>query len=253
VNPQTVLILDDIPSTADLVSSLFGSCFASSGPVIERFADEVGFKRYLDNCDDQQTLLAINAAFKPDQHAYRYKLEGIRRIVKLAIRIKWLRRDAVLTYATIAVPELLQQETGEMFRCSPNHKYIDLAAARTAKLPDEIADLVECLSPIPNIQVLKEVIAGFCSSELIFHLGSQLHMLEKTYKLAWVEGRHEIADSLVQVSAVLPAGHCCLRAVQDTISLLSSNANQTTIEASLNLTVHDLRNAISTFCMKEQN
>lgn len=218
---QNILILDDISSLSDILSKKLKTEYAN-GLTIKRFTGEKEFKVQLDGSNQGDTLLMVNATFKSHAEAYRYRLEGLRRIVKLGLRITWLRLHPVIVYGTIPEEEMLGATHGGIFALKRSHKYHKYLSLTRIKYMG-LKPLIDTVLPIPNEKELREVINESCISKLREFVGGLDHdTLSKTYKLDSESGRKEFSDSLIHLQKILYEDCIDKSLLSDTIKLLEN-------------------------------
>jgi hypothetical protein len=195
---KTVLIIDDVASLADLIRARILDEF--DGRIsVECLANEADLRRQLNACLAHETVLMVNAAFKPYPAATRCEFAGIRRTIKRGLRLTWLNQSPVIAYCTIPADPFLNLAVGSFFRRDPAHVYLNLAGFWDMNF----RPVIEATAQIPGDQALKKFIYKYCRVELNDFINSVLHQLCKTYKLDSEVGRREFIDCLKHLERIL--------------------------------------------------
>lgn len=213
---KNILILDDIPSLAELIQTWLRQDYNRNEITIGSFVDIAKFKERLEICNPIDTLLMINTSFKTDSTSYRFELYGIKGIIKLGLRITWFKLHPVIACGTIPEEELLNSPIGRIFASNQYHKYLNLIKLREIKFKS----LINIVSPIPDDEMLKSVINEYCESELRVFISSIEHDLRRTDKLYSKEGRKEFLDCLAHLQKVIYDDCVNKSKVEETIGLL---------------------------------
>lgn len=198
---------------------------------IKHTSSEWAFKEQLDNSEPDKTLIFVNAHYKQNEKAYRFQLNGLKRIVKLAIRIIWFKLHPVIIYGAIPEKEMLGSEEGRIFASNQSHKYFDITKINGTKL----RSLIEEILPLPNEEMLREIIHRNCREELKIFIRNAEHTLSKTHKINNEEGRKELIGCMEHLQRVLYDDLIDGLKVSETVELLQNfkRSRSTRIEKNL--------------------
>jgi hypothetical protein len=195
---NNILILDDLKPVAELVKTLVQKEYTNNGIDIKYYSDIEPFKARLEVLGPQETLLMVNACFKTQGEANRYKFKGVKKIIKSDLRIRWFRLHPVIAYGVIPEQELLSSALGHIFTSNSSHKYLNIANI----VETQIRPLIEEIFPVPNEEKLREIIHEDCKEELKKFIEFVAHDL-KPRKLDYEEGRKKLLKCLEHLTRVL--------------------------------------------------
>jgi hypothetical protein len=199
MNLRKVLILDDLVSLAKNITMRLRQDFGPRLP-IACFNEERRFKSKLDKCKDDDTLILINASFKPFPKARRSEFAGLQRIIKRGLRINWLKRNPVIAYGTVSQSDLLFLRIGRIFEADASHTYLDMHEIERVN----IRTLVDSMEPIADGLALRDAINATCVYQLAEFISSVEHQpLSKLDKLNSARGRRDFSRSLTHLRQIL--------------------------------------------------
>jgi hypothetical protein len=153
-------------------------------------------------CETATTVIMVNVSYNPSKFSSRVEFQGVRRVVKLGIRVAWLRLEPIVAYGTIPDKEFLHSSIGDIFTSNQSHKYYDLARTPAEKL----SSILREISPISDNRALRAIIRERCQTELRIYISSAIHLLEKTYKLDTPIGKSSLLTALQHLQALLGEG-----------------------------------------------
>jgi len=180
MNDSAILLVENLNSIADLFQCWLSQNYKLRKPVTEAvFDDETELKKRLDVSVPNETTIFTNVCFKWHPDTKRTEFAGIKRIIKEALRINWLRREPVIAYGTLPEDIILNSPMGQIFKSNRHHLYFDLTKINEI----DLGALINAVSPIPDEDKLKEIIVKYCAPELKDFLRRTNHYLEKMYKL----------------------------------------------------------------------
>lgn len=197
---EKVLILDDITSLAELITDQISKAFSEKVSV-DLCSTEQDFVKKLELYPAENTLVMVNAAFKPQEaETYRYKLNGIVRIVKLCLRITWQKLHPVIVYGILPEEELRKSAIGSIFTKNQNHRYLNLTQINETRIKSSF----ELSRPVASISELRLLITELCKDELYIYLKGAAHLLLKTNKLEEEIWREKFIDRLERLDKIIP-------------------------------------------------
>jgi hypothetical protein len=238
-----ILILEDEKAILELLNKKLSQLKNIN---IKIFSTEGDFKKQIDKLhSDQNTIFFVNICFKWDPSAKRSEFAGIKRIIKRGLRIQWLRREPVIAYGVLSEDELLNSKLGEIFKnFKEYHLYFDLKRLNEI----DLSSLIGEVKPIPNNEILKNIINSACLDELTEFLVSIKHDIGKTYKLDNKKEREEyFIKNLRQLGTVLSDEKIDKSLLNETIELLQKfdKKNCQLIKNNLKLITNVLDNLIN--------
>ena len=175
---ENTLIIDDIVSTAEVISRKIRQDYKGKISV-NFFTDEMKIKNQVNKYGSFGAIIFVNICFKYHPDVKRTEFAGIKRIIKEALRINWMRREPVIAYGTLLEDIILNSPMGQIFKSNRHHLYFDLTKINEI----DFGALINAVSPIPDENKLREIIVKYCAPELKDFLRRTNHYLEKMYKL----------------------------------------------------------------------
>jgi len=117
MNDSAILLVENLNSIADLFQCWLSQNYKLKKPVTEAvFDDETELKKRLDVSVPNETTIFTNVCFKWHPDTKRTEFAGIKRIIKEALRINWLRREPVIAYGTLPEDIILNSPMGQIFK-----------------------------------------------------------------------------------------------------------------------------------------
>jgi len=171
-------IVEEIESIISLFTYKFSQDFKVNEAICH-VRNETELKRELNTSDFENRTIFINICFKYHPDVKRTEFAGIKRIIKEALRIGWMRREPVIAYGTLPEDVILNSPMGQIFKSNRHHLYFDLTKINEI----DLGALINAISPIPDENKLREIIVKHCVPELKDFLRRTNHYLEKMYKL----------------------------------------------------------------------
>src|SRR5215216_4298400 len=217
MKPSHILIVENMQWLAELIRDQIRKEYIYREISLEYCMDEKRFKEQLDKTNPDETLVISNSTFKSHTETGRFKLEGIKRLIKRGLRITWFKLHPVLVYGTIPEEEIFSSCDGRIFSANQSHKYFNLTMLRKSAL----RLLIERISPIQNEENLKTYINTFCAKELSEFVRSvEHHPLSKLYKLAYENERKEILYCLEHLQKLVYEDWINKSVLNQTINLI---------------------------------